>query len=146
MAIREFRDEYAFLSNFYPAEMRYKDIIFPTAEHAFQFQKINPDSSVAPYWMEAILEARTPSEAKAMGRQVPLVKKWDDNKVEIMHDVVKAKFDQHKDLKKKLLATGTQKLIEGNYWGDEFWGVSLHSGKGHNHLGYILMGIREQYS
>lgn len=145
MAIREFRDEYSFLSNFYPAQVIYKGVLFPTAEHAFQYQKINPNSSVAEYSREAILEASTPAAAKRIGATVPLIKKWDDNKVDIMREIVKAKFDQHPDLRFKLCATKHEKLIEGNYWGDEFWGVSLHSGKGLNHLGQILMDVRASY-
>lgn len=146
MAIKEFRDEYSFLSNFYPCEVEYNGIVFPTAEHAFQFQKVRPDNPIADSYREAILNARTASEAKRIGSTVPLVKKWDDNKVEIMCEIVKAKFDQHPELRFKLCATKHEKLIEGNYWNDEFWGISLHSNKGLNVLGQILMDLREQYS
>ena len=33
-------------------------------------------------------------------------------------------------------------LIEGNVWNDTFWGVC--NGKGHNHLGKILMKVRDE--
>ena len=29
-----FRDEYSFLSNFYPSPVTYRGVVFPTAEHA----------------------------------------------------------------------------------------------------------------
>lgn len=41
---------------------------------------------------------------------------------------------------KALLATGNCHLVEGNNWGDYFWGSV--NGHGENHLGRILMDIR----
>jgi predicted NAD-dependent protein-ADP-ribosyltransferase YbiA (DUF1768 family) len=42
----------------------------------------------------------------------------------------------------KLLDTGTQTLVEGNWWGDVFWGVC--KGVGSNHLGKLLMKLRKE--
>jgi len=42
------------------------------------------------------------------------------------------------------LDTGKSELIEGNTWGDTFWGVSGVIGQ--NNLGKILMKIREELS
>jgi predicted NAD-dependent protein-ADP-ribosyltransferase YbiA (DUF1768 family) len=53
------------------------------------------------------------------------------------------KFTQN-IFKDKLLSTGDIELIEYNYWGDKFWGVC--NGEGKNHLGKLLMKIREQLS
>ncbi len=55
-----------------------------------------------------------------------------------------AKFTQNPDLLSKLLATGDAELIEGNTWGDRVWGVDLYRGAGENHLGKILMRIRDE--
>jgi hypothetical protein len=35
-------------------------------------------------------------------------------------------------------------LVEGNRWGDQFWGVDLRTGLGENHLGKILMKVRDE--
>ena len=35
-------------------------------------------------------------------------------------------------------------LEEGNTWHDTFWGVDAKTGEGQNHLGKILMKIREE--
>ena len=45
------------------------------------------------------------------------------------------KFLQHPHLIEMLLQTGDEELVEGNKWGDRFWGVC--KGKGENHLGKI---------
>lgn len=46
------------------------------------------------------------------------------------------------DLNAKLQETGDAELIEGNYWGDRFWGVC--DGVGENHLGKLLMRVRSE--
>ena len=61
-----------------------------------------------------------------------------------MEEIVRAKFTQNEELKRLLLATGDKRLAEGNTWGDTFWGVDLRSGRGENHLGIILMRVREE--
>ena len=61
-----------------------------------------------------------------------------------MEEIVRAKFVQNPYLMKKLLDTGELLLIEGNTWKDIFWGVDINSGEGKNHLGKILMNVREE--
>ena len=67
---------------------------------------------------------------------------WEDIKVNVMRDVVKAKFEQNGDLKDALLATNDAYLEEGNTWGDRTWGTV--NGSGANLLGQILMNVREK--
>ena len=40
------------------------------------------------------------------------------------------------------MATGDAELVEGNTWNDTYWGVC--NGVGHNHLGKILMQVRQE--
>jgi predicted NAD-dependent protein-ADP-ribosyltransferase YbiA (DUF1768 family) len=49
-------------------------------------------------------------------------------------------LDLNPELAKRLTATGHRKIIEGNYWGDTFWGVC--KGIGENHMGKIIMQTR----
>ena len=79
-----------------------------------------------------------------MGRQVTLRTDWEQVKVSIMEKIVRAKFVQNPYLMKKLLDTGELLLIEGNTWKDTFWGVDINNGEGKNHLGKILMNVREE--
>ena len=62
-----------------------------------------------------------------------------------MTNIVFEKFQQNPLLAKRLLETGDCMLQEGNYWKDLFWGVDLKTGEGENHLGKILMELREIY-
>lgn len=128
--INSFRDEYRFLSNFWIEEDGY------TVEHHYQAEKAVSDEEYQ--W---VLESRTPGEAKRRGRKVNMVPDWDYIKNRIMLDLVRAKF-QNPGLKSKLLATGDQELVEGNHWGDTYWGVC--NGVGQNKLGKILMKVREE--
>ena len=145
--IDEFRGKNEFLSNFYKREISLdflpafpgELITAPTNEHAFQACK-SDDANAA----KLIVEAADASTAKKLGRQAKLIDGWDDARVGFMKKVCEAKFNQHVDLKMRLLMTGDRPLVEGNTWKDEFWGISSKTGKGENHLGKILMEVRSE--
>lgn len=61
-------------------------------------------------------------------------------KLSVMRDLLIQKFT-HDDLKALLVATGDARLVEGNSWGDRYWGMC--DGTGSNHLGQLLMEVRE---
>ena len=133
-----FRDEYFFLSNFYPVEIKLDGIVYPNAETAFQAQKTLDVEERRKFSM-----LKNPVQAKRLGRKVKLRDDWEEVKLEIMTEIVSQKFLQHPHLIEMLLQTGDEELVEGNKWGDRFWGVC--KGKGENHLGKILMKIRDVY-
>jgi len=137
--IDSFRGEYGFLSNFYPCEMVAEwDQGFakvPTLEHAFQAAK-----AVRREDFSAICRAATPGAAKRLGKTIPIRGDWDAVKLRVMEDLLRQKFS-NPELRKKLLETCGSELVEGNDWGDIFWGVCR--GKGENHLGKLLMKIRD---
>lgn len=81
-----------------------------------------------------------PTEAKKMGRNVILRKDWEDVKIQVMTDVIEAKFRQHPELAQKLIDTQDTYIEEGNHWGDRVWGTV--NGIGANQLGKILMDMR----
>lgn len=134
MAINEFKGKYNFLSNFYNAPVFYNGIRYQNNEAAFQAQK---DLSRSHEFANL-----PPNKAKVLGRKVKLRSDWEDIKIQIMEEIVRAKFEQNNDLKKRLLNTGNKILIEGNWWNDKFWGVC--NGEGKNELGKILMKVREE--
>ena len=62
----------------------------------------------------------------------------------VMLSVVTAKFHPEAQpmMAAKLLGTGEAFLVEGNSWGDVYWGVDAVTGVGQNQLGVILMAVR----
>lgn len=133
--INDFRGEYRWLSNFHYCEIEFEGITYPSTEHAYQAAK-----TLNKYHRQMIAGLKTCREAKAEGYKVQLRPGWDQMKLGIMLGLLWQKFNRHPDLREKLKATGTQDLVEGNTWGDRFWGVC--EGTGENWLGRLLMEIR----
>ena len=116
--------------------MMFSGIVYTTSEHAYQAAKTLDDNAKM-----NISVIGSPGDAKKYGKSVRLRVDWDDVKLEIMTAIVREKFMQNPSLKEKLLATADLELIEGNTWGDTYWGVCNDVGE--NHLGIILMELRE---
>ncbi len=135
-AVKGFREEYSFLSNFYPSPFYLAGSRYLTGEHAFQSMKTKNVSERALIQMQ-----RSPSDAKRAGRKVTLRDDWETIKVYVMYKVVFEKFNQNPALMNLLISTGDAKLYEVNTWGDTYWGVDT-KGNGLNHLGEILMRVR----
>ena len=139
--IEGFRNDYAFLSNFYFYEFEYKNIIFKNSEQAYQWEKASTESDKL-----LILQCSSAKNAKQIGYKVKCdIKKWDSIKINIMEEIVKAKFS-NEYLKQKLIKTGKSNLIEKNFWHDNYWGIcyctKCKGTIGNNNLGKILMKIR----
>lgn len=131
--ISEFQGQYRFLSNFWPAVVILDDIYYPSVEHAYQAAKTTHLG-----WRLYISESPTPGIAKKRAREIPrecLRHDWNIVKQDIMFDILQQKFSFGK-LREQLLATGEDELVEGNTWGDAFWGVC--NGKGKNMLGRMF--------
>ena len=134
-AITWFEDPpYEFLSNFHPATVRLDGVEYPTVEHAYQAAKTLDFSE-----REHVRSAPTPALAKERGQRVTVRRDWNDRKVAVMRDLLAQKFADPV-LRERLAATTPLELIEGNTWGDRFWGV--YEGEGENWLGRLLMEIR----
>jgi len=135
--IQQFRGEYRFLSNFYPSKIEYGGIVYPTLEHFFQAMK-TLDKKERLF----IAQLPYPGQAKKAGRKVRLRPDWENIKLQVMAYGLSKKF---KDpiLREKLIGTTGKTLVEGNYWNDTYWGICLKTGKGQNHLGNMLMQLRD---
>lgn len=130
-----FEGNAAFLSNFYPAPIEWQGLLFPSVEHAYQAAKCRDAADRARF------THGTAIEAKQFGQSVPLRPDWDAVKPAVMLDLVRLKFEIPA-LARRLRATGTAELVEGNLWNDRFWGVC--GGTGRNELGRILMQVRDE--
>ena len=136
LKVTQFQGQYRFLSNFYPAEIPYQGLTYPSVENAYQAAKTTVASERIPFTM------CPPNVAKQLGRKLYLRDDWDDVKLDVMEVLVLRKFQLHANLRTQLLLTGGMPLEEGNTWGDKFWGIYM--GRGENHLGKILMRIRDE--
>jgi ribA/ribD-fused uncharacterized protein len=130
-------------------------ITYRTAEHFMMVEKARlfGDEEAS----ARVLEARSPAEAKKLGR---LVKGFTDEAwLEARWDIVvrgnEAKFSQHADLKDFLLCTGDRVLVEASPF-DRIWGIGMgathadaekpQNWKGLNLLGFALMEVRSRLS
>lgn len=133
--IDAFEAEHFFLSNFYPSPISYEGKEFSTVEHIYQAHKATNELD-----FERIRRTSTPAQAKRLGRKIKIRDDWELVKLPLMSVFVTLKFDQNPDLLLLLRSTGSAELIEGNWWGDTYWGIC--NGKGENFLGKILMNVR----
>lgn len=134
--IRSFSGKWEALSNFYQSPIIWRGHVWDTAEHAYQTAKT--DDLV---WQRKIRLARTPGVAKRLGRLCPMRETWDAEKLSVMEQILRQKFKNVVPAG-VLGSTGNAILIEGNTWGDTYWGVC--GGVGENHLGRLLMKIRPE--
>jgi hypothetical protein len=132
--IDRFDGPHRFLSNFYPSVVEMGGQQYPTVEHAYQAAKC--DRQV---YRDLVRKAKTPGNAKRLGRRAEIRPDWEKVKVEVMAGLLRQKF-RDPALRAMLMETGDRELIEGNTWRDHFWGVC--DGYGHNTLGRLLMAIR----
>lgn len=129
-----FKNEYEFLSNFYPC----KD--GTTVEHRYQAAKAS-----TPYEYEIIMKAPTAGRAKRLGKQIKMRKDWNAIKYEVMRSLVFYKFLSDPELGEKLCKI-KEDIVEDNTWHDQEWGNCLCDEckeiEGKNCLGEILMEVR----
>ncbi len=134
--IDRFVGQYRFLSNFFPSPIEVEGHIYPTVEHAYQAAKTLDENERA-----TIRSCSKPGEAKRKGRRVTLRCEWEKIKEGVMLELLHLKF-RNLALREELVSTESAQLIEGNGWGDTYWGVS--GGKGKNRLGCLLMQVRSE--
>jgi len=137
--IKEFQNEYRWLSNFAPVDIVLNGRIFSSVEHAYMSEKSDDLS-----WKETCANSLyTAGQIKKLSGGIVLKSGWDDIKLSVMERCLRQKFNQN-PYKAKLMKTKYEHIQEGNMWNDKFWGVCLKTGKGENNLGKLIMQIREE--
>lgn len=133
--ITEFRGPTYWLSNFYPVEVRYQGLAFPSVENAYQAAKFSRRERFP-------FQAMTAKEAMEYAHEhLPSPpREWHLRKVTVMYALLVQKFTPGSLLAMRLLGTGDAHLEEGNTHGDMFWGTV--DGEGENCLGILLMEVR----
>jgi ribA/ribD-fused uncharacterized protein len=134
--IDSFSGKYRFLSNFYPSPIIWCGRAYMSVEHAYQAMK-----SLNDYDEAYIRGALSAGAAKRIGSKLDRIQpEWDEIRIPIMTALIAIKFVRGSALAQQLIDTDPLPLVEGNTWGDTFWGVC--NGKGLNQLGHILMARR----
>jgi len=137
----EFKDDKRFLSNMFPVTVVIDGISYPSPENYYMSMKF---ATVCDKLVTELQEC-TPLNSKTIANKNKdkIRPDWDDIKLGVMRVGVMAKFAQNTSLVKQLLDTGDEYLEERNDWNDTFWGT--YQGKGSNHLGSLLMEVRNYY-
>ncbi|MDQ2096316.1 MAG: NADAR family protein [Tychonema bourrellyi B0820] len=106
-----------------------------TSEHYYQAQKFSGTAHA-----EKIRLAKTPADSALLGHAHRHRNDWKQIKYDVMHLAVLRKFQTHADIRKILLATGDELIIQKDI-GDYYWGCGK-DGSGKNYLGKVLMEVR----
>lgn len=145
--IDSFRGQYRFLSNFWPVSFKVSGIRYPSVEHAYQAYKTY-DKTLR----RKVAELPTPGKAKNFWKENENsnpVLSFDQMKTSLMNSLIYNKFSFENEIMliKLLVDTNDFDLIEGNNWGDKFWGMEKENGVwvGENNLGLILMKRRQNF-
>jgi ribA/ribD-fused uncharacterized protein len=146
------------LSNFYPARVEYKGVVFPSIENAFQAAKYEC-SSKPDVFRDLARAEMTPAMAKSAGSKTGMKKrgavldvaKWNDQSVAIMKRLVKSRMKTDDLYRKTILLARKQGLPIYHFersCAKSFWGGCFRKGEAHlaknfvgeNMLGKILGG------
>lgn len=138
-------------SNFQKMEipMVYDGHTYNTVENFYQAMKTTDKA------IRARIASVSASEAKKMGRKLTIRPDWEDIKLKVMEYALKHKFQPGTTHYSDLVAYKGE-IVEDNLWHDNYWGVckcalltqSSYGVKGcrngKNHLGVLLMALRDQ--
>ena len=153
--VQAFFGKHSKLSNFHPAPFEVDSVKFNCNEQFYHYSKAVHfnDMSTA----DKILKEKVPGKQKSLGEQVKGFSnvEWEPISTDIMLKGLVCKFSQNTELLRSLVLTGNKLLAEASVK-DLFWGtgVSLTSPNclnpetytGTNHLGKLLMSVREHCS
>ena len=145
LVIDRFEGQYEFLNNYYPCKIRTRSgMVFHSAEAFYQSCKLeNPKER------ERFTGDMDPAKAHELGKKIAIRHNWNIIRDLAMRFVVMEKFFQNSELAKRLMETSPNRLINGNYNNDKFWGcIPVPIGAsdvwyGENHLGRILGDVRK---
>lgn len=146
MIIGHFVHRRRWLSNFHYCHVEYttysgKRTTYRSVEHGYQAQK-----ATSPEDHDWIAAANGAAEARRRGRSIKGIRhNWYGGVGKrIMLKLLWSKFYHNPHLRKLLIATWPHELMHGNTHNDRYWGIDRRTGEGEDHLGKLLMFLREQ--
>ena len=128
------------LSNYYECEVFYDGRLYSSSEAAYQSMKTT-DTVIRDKFI-----GLTPDESKQLGRSLIIRPDWNDVKIQLMYDIIYAKFTQNKECRDYLINLDYDLIVEDTTgWHDNIWGICTCSkcqGKGTNYLGRLLSKLK----
>jgi ribA/ribD-fused uncharacterized protein len=159
------KNEYAYMSNFYPSIFYENGIKYNCSEQYFMyykcltfndtlFSRVQTKENTNNDLLEKILNETSPTKIKKLGRSVNNYNEeiWSNKRYEIMVNALRLKFSQNNDIKDKLIKTENKNLYEASQF-DRIWGIGYFAKNaitkdkskfGNNLLGKALMEIRNE--
>jgi len=119
--IEKFVGEFEFLSNHHKSALSFHGVIYPTATHAYQAQKLESD-----FDRKKAASIQNPTDVIRFVKTCKRVQNWQDQARIVMKKVLRKKFE-NPFMKCRLIDTGDALL-----------------GDGRNFVGELLMEIREE--
>lgn len=134
-----FRGPYRFLSNDSWCTVTWKGVEYPSVTHAFQCAQTFDKAK-----QEEIKKTKRFTRVRRIGKTALQRPGWEKIQLAVLESLLRQKFAQPK-FRQVLLSTKDYKLINGDHRGETYWGMIYHCHKwlGENHLGKLLMKIRE---
>ncbi len=129
------------LSTYSRHEFELDGSTWPSVEHYYQANKFEDETI-----RETIKTVSTPEEARKLAKKNKrkIRSDWKKNKITFMTRAVYIKCCSHEDVKRALLSTRTDDIIENSQY-DYFWGCGRDL-RGANAYGKILMDVRKKIS
>lgn len=148
-----FYSEHTFCSNFYPAKIKYKNNVFTSVEHGFQYLKVK-DAGYLELANE-MLGMTDPYKLKGIGDSTKAHKDWAGQEEEVMETLIREKFIQNKKIREKLLYD--HHLYYYEMTRDKHWATGrriahddqlIDSGEltGQNVVGEVITRLKEEFT
>jgi len=134
-----YEHEFYVFSNFSAFAVYWKGKLYPTSEHAYHAEKFEDE-----HLKEQIRSALSAHDTLKLAHEHrdKYRTDWDNVKLNVMKEILRAKTNQHPYVMKKLLKSGNRELIEDS-WRDPYWGWGPNK-DGENHLGKLWMELRDE--
>lgn len=133
--------EFYCLDNFSSFKVEYDGYLYSSCEEAYQALGFIES---APEIAEKIKNSHSAHEAQKIAYENKLNRRedWDQIKLDVMEDLLRAKIEQNPYVEKKLLETKDYQIVEDSPK-DDFWGWGPNR-DGQNNLGKLWMKIRKE--
>lgn len=127
------------LDIFFPFEVNFGGVTFPSVGHAFESARSLEES-----WVRTCINPNSTKEILyRRHEELEIVPNWNQIKLKLMFDLITQKYSDKK-LKAELLDTKGQNIEAGGEDASEFWGKNwaVEPNTGENWLGRIIMEVR----